>query len=110
TLSRPLSPASITLATLQHVSAFETVDRSRNALPTTGAPMDCNPGKGMTMPAPESRSVPGPSISIAVLVSMVLICAGVSVGLADFMRAARRAAGGAAADVPYNSLGKTPAA
>src|SRR6476660_9260515 len=100
TVRLPLSPGSMKLSPLQQVSLFATVDRSRNALPTTGAPSDCSAGNGITMPAPESRSVPGASISIAVLVKVVLSCACVREGFADFMRAAMAAACGAAAEVP----------
>jgi hypothetical protein len=49
------------------------------------------------VPAPESRSVPGASISIALLVSAVLIWSCVKAGLADFNKAAIAAACGAAA-------------
>ena len=41
TLSAPDSPGSMKPSPLQHVSVFETVDNSRNALPTTGGPSDC---------------------------------------------------------------------
>src|SRR5207248_1578564 len=61
------------------------------------------------MPAPESRSVPGTSISIAVLVRATLICDCVKAGFADFSRAAMAAACGAAAEVPENRVGKPPA-
>ena len=39
------------------------------------------------MPAPESRSTPGASMSIAVVINAVRICAGVNAGFADLMSA-----------------------
>src|SRR5438067_2405276 len=62
----------------------------------------------MMMPAPESRSTPGLSMSIALVSSAVRTCAVVNDGLADLIRAAIAAACGAAADVPKNGLGKLP--
>src|SRR3989442_1128560 len=62
----------------------------------------------MMMPAPESRSTPAASMSIAPFTSAVWIWAGVNDGFADFTRAAMAAACGAAADVPKNGLGKPP--
>src|SRR5712692_4192791 len=62
----------------------------------------------MTIPMPESRSKPGPIISIAVVVSVVRICAGVREGFADLTSAATEAALGAAAEVPKNRLGNPP--
>ena len=62
----------------------------------------------MMIPAPESRSTPAASMSIAVEVSAVRICAGVSVPLADLSSAAIAAACGAEADVPKNGDGKPP--
>ena len=56
------------------------------------------------MPAPESRSIPGASMSRAVLVRIVRIWAGVSEGLYVFINAAMAAAWGAAAEVPKNGL------
>src|SRR5215475_10118164 len=64
--------------------------------------------KALRMPAPESRSTPGPSMSIAVLVSAVRICAGVRDGLADLTNPAIAAACGAAAEVPKKGLGNPP--
>jgi hypothetical protein len=55
-------------------------------------------------PAPESRSIPDASMSRAVDLNTVRICAGPSNGLADFTKAAIAAACGAAADVPGNGL------
>src|SRR6266852_215001 len=60
------------------------------------------------MPLPESRSKPAPMMSIAVLVSVVFIWAGVREGLADLTRAATAAALGAAAEVPKKGLGNPP--
>src|SRR6185295_12337440 len=62
----------------------------------------------MTMPAPVVRSTPAVSMSIAEPVSLVLICAGVRVGKADFNRPAIAAACGAAAEVPKKVVGKPP--
>src|SRR2546428_4595540 len=62
----------------------------------------------MIMPAPESRSIPGPSISIAVLARAALICACDNEGFADRIKAAMAAVCGAAADVPKNGLGNPP--
>src|ERR1044072_8339227 len=66
--------------------------------------IDCNAARAITMPAPESRSLPTSSISSAVLVSAVRICAVVRSGLNDSKSAAIAAACGAAADVPKNEL------
>ena len=60
------------------------------------------------MPLPVSRSMPTASMSIALLVSAVLIWAGVSAGLADLIKPAIAAAVGAAHDVPKNGLPKPP--
>src|SRR5215510_9801129 len=60
------------------------------------------------MPAPESRSTPGPSMSIALLVSAARICSGVKDGFADLSKPAIAAACGAAAEVPKNGLGNPP--
>src|SRR6185369_13515798 len=65
-------------------------------------------GYGMTMPKPASLSVPAVSISTAVVVSAVLICACVNVGFADLSKAAIAAACGAAAEVPKKGLLKLP--
>src|SRR5947199_5275706 len=62
----------------------------------------------MTMPAPESRSTPGRSMSIALVSSAARICAAVNAGFADLISAAIAAACGAAADVPKNGLGNPP--
>src|ERR1044072_9494648 len=60
------------------------------------------------MPAPESRSTPAASMSMAVEISAVRICAGVKAGFADLTSAAIAPAWGAAAEVPKNGLGNPP--
>src|SRR6266853_437628 len=55
------------------------------------------------IPKPLILSNPGDSTSNAVLVKIVLNCAGVSEGFADFRTAAIAPAFGAAADVPKNT-------
>src|SRR5215475_14720202 len=60
------------------------------------------------MPAPESRSTPGASMSIALTVNAMRICAGVKDGFADLSKPAIAAACGAAAEVPKNGLGNPP--
>ena len=65
-------------------------------------PTDCNACIAITIPAPASRSTPGASLSIAVLIRAVRICAGVSPGESCFSNAVIAAACGAAADVPKN--------
>src|SRR5438477_1183464 len=56
------------------------------------------------MPAPLLMSVPGDSISSALLVRIVLICAALSDGFADLISAAIAPACGAAAEVPKNGF------
>ena len=61
------------------------------------------------MPAPESRSTPGASMSIALPISAARVCSGVKDGLADLINPAIAAACGAAAEVPKNGFGNPPA-
>src|SRR2546425_10965178 len=56
------------------------------------------------MPAPLFMSVPADSISTAVEVKIVLICATVRDGFADLINAAMAPACGAAAEVPKNGF------
>ena len=63
----------------------------------------------ITMPAPESRSQPVPSISIAVLVSAVRTCDAVHEGWDDLISAARAAAWGAAAVILSPPARRRPA-
>src|SRR5207237_9405265 len=60
------------------------------------------------MPAPLFMSVPADSISSAVEVKMVLICAVVNDGFADLINAAMAPACGAAAEVPKNGFKPLP--
>src|SRR5262245_7143421 len=62
----------------------------------------------MMMPAPESRSTPAASMSMAVLVRAVRILEADSAGLAALINAAIAAACGAAAEVPKNGEAKKP--
>ena len=74
--------------------------------------MNVHPGCGaaaITMPMPESRSTPGASMSSAVANSALLSCVCVNPGFADLISAMIAAAFGAAADVPKNCPGKSPA-
>ena len=54
----------------------------------------------ITMPTPESRSQPAPSMSSAAFFIAATICVLVAPGLAPFISAAMAAAVGAAAEVP----------
>src|SRR4030095_1704512 len=65
---------------------------------------EANAWLAITIPNPVSRSQPAASMSIAVDVRIVLICAGVSAGLNDLMSAAIAPACGADADVPKKGL------
>src|ERR1700687_6104520 len=60
------------------------------------------PAGAMTMPTPESRSIPTASMSSAEFSNAVLTCALVAVSLADLIKPAMAAAWGAAAEVPQN--------
>ena len=60
------------------------------------------------MPAPLFMSVPADSISSAVEVKMVLICAAVNDGFADLINPAIAPACGAAAEVPKNGFKPLP--
>src|SRR5262245_24962116 len=83
------------------------------ATPTGPASPALQPGCAacaMTIPAPESRSTPGASMSIADAMSADRVCAGVNDGFADLMSAAIAAACGAAACPPHRTGGMNPPA
>src|SRR5262245_12703941 len=63
----------------------------------------------ITIPAPESRSIPAAWISMEPLTSRERIWLELSEEFADFTRAAIAAACGAAADVPKKKVGNPPA-
>jgi len=106
TRSEPVSPGSIKVFPLQHTSVAVIVPASKLAEAT--APLACIASNGMTIPTPVSLSVPAPSMSIAVLVRSVLICALVRFGKPDLISAAIAPACGAAADVPVKVVGNPP--
>src|SRR4051812_27135757 len=66
-------------------------------------------GTAITMPAPESRSIPAPSISSVVENRSVRSCDCVNPGFFALKSAMIAAACGAAADVPKNCVGNGPA-
>ena len=100
------SPASITPLPLPGASAALKVTISGFGRP--GTPRDLIASRARMMPAPESRSVPSASMSTAVDVSAVRICAGVNNEFADLIRPAIAPACGAAADVPKNGDANPP--
>ncbi len=63
-------------------------------------PSELNASNAITIPAPESRSMPEPMMSTAEPVRAVRISPVVIIGLADLTSAAIAPACGAAADVP----------
>src|SRR5215471_10659766 len=107
-----VAPGNVTQFTLLHtaqlhvpgLAVIDTVALAGPAPALTTAPMvmvqPLCAGCAMTMPAPESRSIPGASMSIADAWSADRTCACVKPGFADLISAAMAAASGAAADVP----------
>ena len=115
-------PVTVIQATLLHAAQLQepedAVTATDPAPPVAGtaavggASVNVHPGCGaaaITMPMPESRSTPGASMSRAVAKSALLSCVCVKPGFADLMSAMIAAACGAAADVPKNCPGKSPA-
>src|ERR1035437_4764761 len=75
------------------------------AVPMVGAVGSVTGGAGaMTMPTPESRSMPAASMLSAELSSAVVIWALLKAGFADLINAAMAAAVGAAAEVPQKGF------
>src|SRR5262245_22074631 len=100
------SPTLIAPLPLPGLSAATTTVSVRKAAPTRPAAFRAS--HPMTMPAPESRSTPAASMSMALDVMAIRIWLLVSAGFADLIKAAIAAACGAAADVPKKGVGKPP--